>query len=76
MSDPEEDFEHATRPMSRTASRWFVIGSLLFIVAATIGGSYYLIDTTSQALAPADSTVTAPDSSAAEADSLRTPAGS
>lgn len=45
------------RPMSRRASRIFVIAAILVIIAATIAGSYYLVSMTSTALeAPTDTT--------------------
>ncbi len=47
------------RPLSRSASRLFVIASLLFILIATIGGTYFLVNMTSRALnAPMDTTAT------------------
>ena len=47
------------RPLSRKATRLFVIASIIFVIAATIGSTYYLVSMTSQALnAPADTSVT------------------
>ncbi len=47
------------KPLSRRATRLFVVLALLFIVAASIGGSYYLVSVTSTALeAPVDTTGT------------------
>lgn len=44
------------KPLSRRASRLFVIASILFVIAATAGSTYYLVQMTSQALnAPMDS---------------------
>lgn len=73
-SDDAPDIARAPgpKPLSRRASRWFVIASILFVIAATAGSTYYLIRMTSQALTvPADTTVT--DTSRAEAapDTLR-----
>ena len=66
MADPgpktPSDIEHRTKPLSQTASKLLVVFSILFIIGATIGGSYYLVSVTSSALdAPADSAST-PDS--------------
>lgn len=60
------------RPLSRSASRLFVIASILFILAATAGGTYYLVTMTSRALnAPVDTTATEPDTTqVAPADTL------
>lgn len=61
-------------PMSRRASKLFVVASILFVIAATAGSTYYLVRMTSQALnAPVDSTATEMpvDSTMAEPDSLR-----
>lgn len=42
-------------PLSRRASRWFVIGSIVFVIAATAGSTYFLVSMTSDALnAPMD----------------------
>lgn len=47
------------RPLSRRATRLFVIASILFVIAATLGGTYYLVTITSRALeTPEDTTVT------------------
>lgn len=64
------------KPLSRRASRLFVVASILFVIAATAGASYYLASMTSQALnAPMDSTAvetTSPvDTTAASPDTLR-----
>lgn len=49
------------RPLSRRASRLFVIAALLLILAGTIGGTYYLVRMTDQALnAPMDTTAAPP----------------
>ncbi len=56
-SEPADD-ERAPgpKPLSRRASRLFVIASILFVVVATAGSVYYLVNMTSQALdAPMDS---------------------
>lgn len=54
-----EDRAPGPRPLSRRASRLFVIAAILFIIAATIGGTYYLATMTSRALnAPVDTTAT------------------
>lgn len=59
-ADPPEpsDEERAPgpKPLSRRASRLFVVASILFVIAATAGSTYYLVNMTSQALnAPMDS---------------------
>jgi hypothetical protein len=62
------------RPLSRRASRLFVIASILFILAGTLGGTYYLIRMTDQALnAPMDS-IAAPSDTAmtSPADTVQT----
>ena len=69
-SNTPPDIEHRTKPLSRGASKVLVVASILFIIGATIGGSYYLINVTSRALeAPADTTqqvAPAPDTSSAQ----------
>jgi hypothetical protein len=65
------------KPLSRRASRLFVVASILFVIAATAGGTYYLASMTSEALnAPVDSTAvqqgTSPtDTTATAPDTLR-----
>jgi len=64
------------KPLSRRASRLFVVASILFVIAATAGSTYYLASMTSEALnAPMDSTAvqgTSPtDTTAAAPDTLR-----
>jgi hypothetical protein len=55
--DARDERAPGPNPLSRRASRLFVIASILFVIAATAGGSYYLASMTSQALnAPMDST--------------------
>lgn len=55
VSSTDDDQSFPTRPLSRRASRVLVIASILFVIAASIGGTYYLVSLTSEALqAPAD----------------------
>lgn len=67
-SSPDDD-ERAPgpKPLSRRASRLFVIASILFVIAATAFSTYYLVSMTSQALdtpTEATDTTTVEDSSA------------
>lgn len=57
--NPSEERAPGPRPLSRKATRIFVIASILFVIAATIGSTYYLVRMTSQALdAPVDTSRT------------------
>lgn len=57
--DASQERAPGPRPLSRRASRRFVIAAILFVIAATIGSTYYLLSTTSEALdVPADTTET------------------
>lgn len=69
---PPPENTHRTKPLSRRASKILVIASILFIIGATIGGSYYLVSVTSTALEmPADTTesVESPQTPSAAGDS-------
>ncbi len=69
--DRDDEIAPGPRPLSRRASRFFVVASIVFVIAATAGSTYYLVSMTSQALnapidsttteVPADTTVTTPD---------------
>jgi len=71
-ADRDDEIAAGPNPLSRRASRFFVIASIVFVIAATAGSTYYLVSMTSQALnapvdstateMPADTTMTAPDS--------------
>lgn len=73
--EPSGERVPGPRPLSRRASRLFVIAAILFIIAATLGGTYYLLNVTSRALeAPADTSVvdtTRNDTPAVTPDALR-----
>ncbi|NBB72474.1 MAG: hypothetical protein GVY35_02215 [Bacteroidetes bacterium] len=57
--DSPDERAPGPRPLSRRASRLFVIASILFVIAATAGSVYYLVSMTSEALnAPMDSVQT------------------
>lgn len=77
-SEPADD-ERAPgpQPLSRRASRLFVIASILFVIVATAGSVYYLVNMTSQALdAPMDSVqvdTTAADTTAGPPDTEDVP---
>jgi hypothetical protein len=70
-ADRDDEIAPGPQPLSRRASQFFVIASIVFVIAATAGSTYYLVSMTSQALnapmdstateLPADTTVTAPD---------------
>lgn len=69
--DDAPDRAPGPRPLSRRATRLFVIGAILFIIAATLGGTYYLVGTTSRALdAPVDTSIT--DTTAVDSTTART----
>lgn len=41
--ESSSELASSTRPLGRTASRVFVIASILFIIAAAAGGTYFLL---------------------------------
>ncbi len=71
-ADRNDGIAAGPSPLSPRASRFFVIASIVFVIAATAGSTYYLVSMTSQALntpmdstateMPTDTTMTAPDS--------------
>ena len=73
---PDDERAPGPKPLSRRASRLFVIASIIFVIAATAGSTYYLVNMTSRALTtPMDSTMmdstAPPDTTTAVPDTLR-----
>lgn len=75
-ADRDDERAPGPKPLSRRASRLFVIAAILFVIAATAGSTYYLVNMTSRALNTSTDTsaVETPppsDSASAPTDTLR-----